>query len=570
MAPLPLSPSTKLASRLAGWVCFLAFFGISTAHDSFFVGFHPPFTRVDQGEANFWLAAAYLLTPASLLLGLGYGEWLADWTSPWSRRLEALSDLNWRAWLAGLTALAAILAHAGNAFVLLGYPITDDEWAARFGGQVLASGKVLVELPMPTDVFPTLFMWVKGTSLTSMDWLGTQAAWALAEVTHSGTWLFALSAALTVPPLAWVLARRLSRSWALAGAVLAVTSPMAFTMSMSTHGHLHSRALFAWTLALVLWGREQPSVGRGVLSGLALGASFITRPFETAFLAAPFIVLEAWEALRERGARIPWLAGAGVGWLLPVLLMVAHSHAVTGGWLPPRHSEGHTGAVQSDIALWVKFGSNSAFNALRLGVWFAGPLGVFLCAAGALTDSFTRRLGAGVLSVLGLGLFHDNFGIHAVGPIHYSECVVPLTVLAVHGLHRLAPFILPSAATVALLIGNLTFNAVQATSLHGQALIQADIYDALEAAVPESSRPAVVLAPQFSKVWHVNDAFNRRGSWVFDWRRPKPDFSDDILILHDRPGAVEVVRQAFPERTILRLKAAQGEALLRVTPVTAP
>ena len=50
-----------------------------------------------------------------------------------------------------------------------------------------------------------------------------------------------------------------------------------------------------------------------------------------------------------------------------------------------------------------------------------------------MTDHFTRLLGLGVLTDLLLALFHTNMGLHSVGPIHYSECAVPLTVIAVHG-----------------------------------------------------------------------------------------------------------------------------------------
>src|SRR6266446_7459990 len=85
-------------------------------------------------------------------------------------------------------------------------------------------------------------------------------------------------------------------------------------------------------------------------------------------------------------------------------------------------------------ALWFRFGANMAYNTFMLAIWFLGPLGILLFTAGVMTDRFTRLLGLGVFTGLCLTLLHTNMGLHSVGPIHYSECAVPLTIIAVHGL----------------------------------------------------------------------------------------------------------------------------------------
>lgn len=572
-----VAPET--VARIGGWATLLAFFGISASKLGFFVAFHPPFTRIEQGEATLWLASVVLLAPAGLLLGYGYAAFLAPKLTEVVSWLRALSVREQRLGALSLTLIAVALARLANEIVMMGYPVTDDEWAARFGGEMLAQGRKLVDLPFSLEAFPWLFMFVRGNALTSMDWLGTQLAWTISTLTHTGNWVFAISAALPVPCIVWLLSRRLSPGWGVFGACLFIVSPMAFALSMTMHGHLHSRAFLAVMVAAHVWGLEKNAPAAGALRGLALGLALICRPFETLFFAAPLIVNEGWASWRERGPRAKAYLLGVVAALLPIALFVAHAHWVTNGWLPPRHTEGHTGSLQSGISLWQKFGSNTSFNLMRLGVWFAGPIGIILVVFGVMTDRFTKLLAWGVFGVLALGLFHDNVGIQAVGPIHYSECAVPLTILATFGLANLVRTIRAAGfdarvpvvtVTVALGVTSFVFNAVQSVALNDSSHIQADVYSRLEALVPESARPAIVLAPQFGALWSMNDAYYARGSWVFEWRRPKPDFSDDVLILREsrsNPEVLPSVRAAFPTRAMFRIVPTRDEDLFTLSPV---
>jgi hypothetical protein len=546
-------------ARLVGGSCVLAFFGISTISGGFEIEFHPPFTHIQTGEANLWLSTAFLLFPATWLLAYGYRAWLARGFTWLRERLAALSARERMLGTVCVSLLAVASARICNHLVLLGYPVTDDEWAVRFGGEVLATGRLSVRLPFLADAFPTLFMFVDGGRLTSFDWLGAQVPWAIAALTQTGNWVFALTAALPVPCLMWMLGRRLGPSYGLAAAALFLASPMAFALSMSTHAHLSSRALIALTLALYLLAEERQRAWIAFAQGLTLGSSIICRPYETCFVLAPLCLAETWRTVRhgDSAARVRWLLFA-LGVALPLLLFLLHSHALTGSWIPARHSPKSVMASVVEPSYWVRFGSNSAFNALRLAVFFAGPLGVLLFAAGVLFDRFTVLLSLGVLVVLLLGLLHDNYGVGMVGPIHYSECVIPLTIVAVHGLLRIvrawraASFApdLPLAVTVVwLVIGLGTFNVLHARALHEAALIQAIVYERIEKEIPQSERPAVLFAPTFAQVWTELSPFRERGSWVFEWRRPKPDFSDDILILHGGSGpAIGTVRTAYPDR----------------------
>jgi hypothetical protein len=571
------SPAVALT---AGVALLAAFAGISTTPAGFFISFHSPFTRIPHGEANFWLATVFLLGPAGLALGYGARGAVAKLAAAVLPRLAGVRGRE--AGLFGLTLflLAAAVARLGNELVLLGLPVTDDEYAAQFGGRALAQGLARVAVPFPLDAFPRNFMYLSGAGeLTSMDWLGTQAAWALATLTHSGNWVFALSAALPVPAVWWLLRRRVSDGYALLAAAVVGTAPMALALSWTTHGHLHSRGFIAVCLAAYVWHQRAKSHASGALTGLAAGLALISRPFESAALLAPLLLMEAWEALREGGARRAALFTALGAGLLPLLALLAHAHWVTGGWLPPRHSEGGTGVPSMESSLWVRFGSNSAFNLLRLGIWFAGPLGLAAAALGLFTDAFTRRLGLGFGLALALGLGHDNYGIHVVGPMHYSEAVVPLTVLAMHGLASvvrraralgLDAWAVLGAAVGLVAVGNVGFAVVHGRALRGQAELQATVYEAIEAAVPAEARPAVVLADTFGNVWKRSAQLARQGSWVFHWRRPWPDFRDEVLILHDHPSGRAGVAAAFANRKFFRLQPDGQVVQLAPEAVTAP
>ncbi len=551
-----------LVARLSGWLAVLCFAAISAVGRGFFVVFKPPFTRISEGEANLWLALAFLLTPGGALLGYGYRAPIGRLLVSMQARAAALTNVEKRALLVFLGVMSAVIARLSNALILSGYPVTDDEWAARFGGQALAQGRVLVEVPFSLDAFPPLFMYVRGHSITSMDWLGTQLAWCLAELTHSGNWLFAVSAALPVPCIAYVLSKRLSVAWGALGALVALTSPMAFVLSMTTHGHLHSRALIALSLALHVSNLERSSRLRGALLGASVGLAMLCRPFESAMLLGPLAALEGHAALRGGGARRAAFLAALAALLVAGLVFVAHSYAVTGSWVPARFSEGAYATVTIHPSWWERFGSNVAFNALRLGVWFAGPLGVLLVVLGAPRDRLNAALALGVLAALLLGLAHVNYGIHSVGPIHHSECVVPLTILAVsglaHSLDRLRALRLPTggwtaAALSTWLLVQVGFDVAQSVALFAQAEPQRSLYASLEDGIPARERPAVVLAAQFFVVWSAYPQYAERGTWVFEWRRPEPDFGDEILILRDTPDALASVRRRFPGRPVYRL-----------------
>ena len=547
-----------------GLFLFAAFFGLTRTGTGFTIAYLRPFSYSPPGESYFWLASALLLFPAACLLGYGLAPWLGPKIGRAWSRAEGLNKRQSSLSLAALLVLTTAIAGLSHLLVLRGTPITDDENGARFGGQVLAMGRVKVPAPEPADIFPSLFLYSRGGTTTSVDWPGSQAAWALAEATRAGPWVFALFAGAAALAVAWAAGLLLSPGYGLAAFLLFLLSPMAFTLSATTHAHVVSRGLIALTLLFYVRAERGENPGRWALTGLAAAAAFTVRPIETTFL---FLPLGASFVLRERrtaeGRRR--LGAFALGAAGPVVLFAVHNAVVTGNaFLPARfYMEGPAEAFFKG-SLWDRFGANTSYNLFMLAVWFLGPLGLIAVAAGVRANRLTRLLGLGVLAMLLVGLFHDNHGLHIVGPIHYSECAVPLTLIAVHGLAKVKDFFaragLRPERFAAVILGPLllclgVFNLWEALALNRQARIQTTIYGAIEKGVAAGGVQgrAVVLVPKYADAWQGHPPFEEIGSWLFDWRRPRPDLADRILLVRDLPGAGAAMRARFPDRPQFRL-----------------
>ena len=566
----------RQVARLTGYVLLLMFFGLAASSNGLSITFIGTLSTSSPGELNFWLGHALLLFPASLLIGYGFAPQLGGLVQRVAGAVRASSPRQRQLGVVCLFLLALAAARIGRATFLLDFPISDDEYAVEFGGRILASGHVMAPLALPREALPELFLYFRNGAVGSFDWVGGQAVSAFGQLTGLGRFVWALMAALPVPALAVLMGRRQGPQWGLAAAILFLCSPMALLLSMTIHAHLASRAFLA--LALVaFWSADQKGgLGRWALTGALFGAAFLCRPLEIAFFSAPLVVWiilqSVWRVPTYRAA-VPGLIVGGAAF---AAIFLWHSYAMTGNpFLPTRFADPTYQDVTS-TSLWKRFGDNVTYNVFMLAIWFLGPLGLVLVAAGVLTDNFTKLLAACVVSDLCLAFFHDNSGLHAVGPIHYSECVVPLTIIATHGLanvlngarrHLFDTRAVAASVAAALVLGLGTFNLVHALALRGQAEIQRQVYGTIEGAVRDSgSRKAAILAPWFFAVVGAVPGMRDIGSWVHDWRRPRLDLSDEVLFLRDTPQAA-ALRGQFPDRRFFRLERIESSPCLVLVPL---
>jgi hypothetical protein len=568
-------PNTGAAARLAGYILIIAFFGLAASNNGIRITFHGELTTSSPGELNFWLGQVLLLCPGMLLVGYGVGPALVLLLRRMGGRIASMSSSERRTALIALTILALAAARIGRALFLLDMPITDDELAVEFGGRVLASGHVLANLPLPPETIPSLFLLFRNGAVGSFDWPGGQAIAAVAAITRLGPLLWALLAVVPVAALAVTVGRRLGAVWGFVAAVLFLLSPMAALLSLTTHAQLASRAFFSLALMTLSAAERDGRWRQWAATGAFIGCTFLCRPLETAFLAAPIAIWIVFHALRGTpGYRAAVLATAA-GFLPAVLLLAAHSYGATGNPLLPARfaSQEHVDVVAR--SLWARFGDNFSYNVLMLAIWFLGPIGLLLVAAGAAGDRFTRLAGATVVSDLALTMFHDNAGLHIVGPIHYSECAVPLVIVAAYGLRNVLAGCseafrgrVAGALAVALAIGLPIVTVMQAMALRQQAEVQRIVYDAVEKNVHEAGSPrAVVLTPWMFSIVNAYPDLGAVGTWVHDWRRPQLDLSDDVLYLRDVPRAEPELRRLLPDRRFYRLQPLRQPPYVVVVPL---
>jgi hypothetical protein len=350
---------------------------------------------------------------------------------------------------------------------------------------------------------------------------------------------------------------------------------MAALLSMTTHAHLASRAFLALALLRFSTADLEGGVRNWVATGALIGLTFLCRPLETVFLTTPLAAYALIQTMRRAPEYRGALPGLILGFLPFVALLAWHSYAMTGNpLLPPRFASPEHVDVTSS-SLWARFGNNLTYNLLMLAVWFLGPIGVCLVAAGVLATRFTRLLGMCVAADLSLALFHDNSGLHIVGPIHYSECAVPLLVVAVYGIATLVRLTrdniwrdrVRGALAMSVVPGLVIVTVIQAVALRQQALLQRGIYEGVADAVRDpAGRRAVVLTPWFFAIVNARPDTRELGTWVHDWRRPALDLSDDVLYLRDAAAVPPDLRRLFPDRRFFRLQPLLEPPFVAIVP----
>lgn len=568
---LQLAP-LRLGSFVIGLVFVLGFFALQQTATGFEIRFIPDWANSSPGELHLWLAYVLLLFPGSAMLGHALAPLSRAPLDALVAFLHRLSPLQVLGACAGLAVIYTALAGAINRFVFLGYPFTDDEWALRFGGQVLASGKFMTPLPEAIRALPKAFLYARDGFYTSFDWPGSVSTWAFAELTGLNNFLYAIIAGLTAVVAVVIVYRLLGRNWATLGIAWIILSPMLLITSGTTHPQSVSRLFVGTTVLGYVLTLQQPRRWHFVLTGAAFGTALCFRPIESCALLAPLLLELAWRNVRTREGRLGLGLMAGA-LAVPLALFAVYNLNVTGQWFvppryglnelpdrPPPHSKGVLAALQSSTVFWDRFSSNFTYNVLMLMIWFLGPIGALCFGAGCLVNRTTTLLSIGIVVALGVTMLHDDLGLHMVGPIHYSETALLILVVGVYGLRRVVlaanrwhiephELLLPVVVSVTIACSTLTL--LQCRALRRQANIHATIYRMFDHAAFDNS---VVIGPPYYATWQRFPYAKAVGTFVFHWRHPTPARRERVIFAHDVPGTLDALRRDFPNRRFLRFE----------------
>ncbi|MEZ4461577.1 MAG: hypothetical protein R3E66_18020 [bacterium] len=561
---------SNLVKILLGIALLASFFGLSQTDPGIFIGFFPTWTNSTTGELYVWLAIPFLIFPAFALLADAFSQPISAIQDSLSHLVSTLAKYPRRVFVTAF-GLALTGLGLGNHFILHGFPVTDDEWGARYGGQLLAMGKLAEAKPAYFKAMPELFLYEHGGKITSFDWLGAQIPWAIGELLHVPNLPFVALSAITVTAVAATVWHRLGPQWGVLAGVMFLASPMALSLSMTTHTHVVSRAFIACTLMVLdrYWD-EFDGLTLPALAGVCGGLGWMARPIEVTMILGPLTLLfgyRAWQLRRWTG----FATYLGVGAVF-VGLFTGHSYAVTGTLLPARlapndmapwtdHHKPPLAFLKSIPILKNRLGENISYNAFMLTIWVLGPLAFFFAWIGTGRNAFAKALAWGVVAALAVGLLHEDYGLHIVGPIHYSECVVPLILLVVFGVHRTHRWVLEHQISllqwrtlvVALIASNIFFGAVHLDALKRQADIHQRVYRFFDDPKFDNS---VILARTYADHWKSFPASAARGSFVFSWRRIDPRGSR-VMIFHYTnrdPVTLKALKDAFPDRKFYELR----------------
>ncbi len=529
---------------------------------------------ISRGEARFWLAAFLLAVPGCIALSYACERHLGPILRRTLHRMAGFGARERRA--AGLLyfVLLFVVAQLGNGWLLLGHQITDDESGVRFGAQVWALGELMVPRLQPHGAWNDIYLYVRDGMIASMEWPGVIAAAALAEITGLSGTLYALLAAGTGLLVVATAQRVLGARGAAVAALAWLLSPMALSLSFTNHAHVVSR--FWVALAFSLAARlvcPAPGENRRLRSGLALGLvvgiGAGTRPAEMATLALPLGALLAWLAVRQPAAHGRVFLACLVGLVPPLLAHALYNQQITGHpFLPPRLSDDVIGTTQSlDASPFVRLGFNLGFNLVMLSVWFFGPLGLVLAWLGR---RHVPRLGplllASLVISLLVALLHDDVGIHTVGPMHYSEAAVPLTLLLSAGVVAVLAA-LPkhslSLVTAASLLAGYSAGIAYFDLHHCRALRKQGEHLELPYAILRTHQVerGVVFAPTPAQLDAILQP-RSVGSWQLRPPLPDPRLQGDLLF--PMPGAdLQDLRRVLPERDFYRLELTPAGAQVR-------
>ncbi|QQR88952.1 MAG: hypothetical protein IPJ88_12065 [Myxococcales bacterium] len=559
-----------------GFVLILAFFALRKTAVGYKIVFLTPFTAASAGELYFLLSYAVVLWPGVFLFGLGFVSLFSNWTEQLTKRCALLLNKHARVYLLILFVSSLAFYAALQHYASLGFDLLDDIAPARFGGEILASGRWHLPFVACSKALPTLYLQAHDGFISSFDYLGGQLLWALSVLSRTGSLIFLLLSALTPCVVAIVLYREAGVRWAVVGGMLLVLSPMGSFVSVSNHPHIGSRFLFAVSLLFFQKAIRQAQTRQSFYFFFVLGSAMLFRPFEIAFLALP-LALSLLSALPTHKHRVLALSGL----LLPCLVFAVHNRILSGSFFVPGRfavneltgSLNRRSLLPHELAenfslLWTRFGANLNYNLINLILWGLGPLLLPFFFFGAMRNRFARLLSYGLALELFLALLHDDHGLHHLGPIHYADALVPMVIATALGLREAAELairhriprhyaaILPSAALFCF----ACFIGLYSGVLREQALMQRSVAMFLDDPRLDHS---VLLTPDYEEVWsHLLPPPEFSGSQVRHWPPSHPELAGRIVFADDRDDMLAELRHCFSDRDFYRLHLnASGQKL---------
>ncbi|MDF1565389.1 MAG: glycosyltransferase family 39 protein [Deltaproteobacteria bacterium] len=537
--------------------------------------------RPSPGELFSLLLALATVVPATFLLG----EALRRGAPGLPRRLLALGAAEPGKVVALLALLGVAVALLARHLVVLDADLTDDERTYWYQAQVFLESGFTGPLPRPLRAFlPAFAIPIEGgEGLAGLFPVGQPLLMAAASLLGDPSLFQALFVGGIVL-LTWRLALRLLEEprLALLAAALVALSPWLLGVAATKHNAVPSTFFVLLSLWMALEARERPALWRALLTGLAIGISYLVRPLDglvvgvtvAAVWIAAFRALGGGERLAFALRTLAALGATGAAASVQLLANLRTTGSLLETAYPRWVAQGMPGAPLFGFGKTIWNLEQTPLSALtktltallRIELWASGwPLLLVVVAIGLAHRPFRRRgwplwLFSGLLF---LGYFLYIFpSVQDLGTLYHLPAWPALALAVAVGLERLAARFgrerVAAHALAATLCALATFWVVQAVRLHGLA---GDITRPVALA-----EEAAAAAPGGKILLLWSDVRGGRRSWVTRPPLPSPRMDEPVLWVRDRPELHAELAARYPERLPLRLvwKARGQPALVPV------
>lgn len=372
-----------------------------------------------------------------------------------------------RRWLFFVSATAFLIPVLLRIFVLQGCPLTDDETCYEFLARLLASGRLTAASPPAKLFYDHVFMINDGRFYPQyfVGWPLVMAPFVWLGIAGFAN---AFCCAATVPGLYSILKTVAGRTWARRGLMLYLVSPLLMIGAATQLSHTSCILVLVWMIVVFMRIREGKA--RAVTSGLFFALfclAFLIRPTAALGIGLPFLV--AWLLVLRRGTWRYGLVAFSSGALVSVLgatIFLGINYIQTGSAFVPAYQRYVTYSIENgcrfsylssveaarqcqvvnmDFGNLLKSVAMQGVAVFRMNyALFGWPCSLIFVLFG-LAVRRASLFSWSLLTFAGVHFFLSDVGVDPFGPVHFTETAIPLIVLTVAGLARLARFRLLAA-----------------------------------------------------------------------------------------------------------------------------
>jgi hypothetical protein len=500
----------------------LADFSYFSNSGAYMLNIPTPFVRAQFWKIMFLLPATILATVALVKAGV---------------RFRFPSGISSRLAVGGLMAMAAVVLVMSTQLLFHETGVTDDESTFDFQAQTLLLGRVVNPPPPVANSFQNTFIINDGKIWAGKYTLGHPLIIAIG-MALGDRYLLTITFSVLTLLLIYLIALKLfeDKTVARLALLLGALSPFFYLVSSTRLSHTTTAFFLALFVYLYLRARSTNETSMralfpAFLAGIALGYAFNVRSLTALGFSVPFCVVGMIDLRQRIPGTLAKALSLAAGFAVMLVFTLGYNSVVTGNALTfPFH--------YYDSSEMLGFGANGhtffasirnlAVSVGRLNSIFLGfPISLLcLFLVVILPKRFGDYVSLGILGSIAFAyIFYYSPGVSDVGPVYYYETIIPLLLLTARVamfLHRWfsehlerGNAVVPNFLAVSVLLALITFVPEEVSHIRR---LTTQIRSPYEFVRTADIHHALVLTKM-----------KPNKGWVFGFKNPSPDFTDDIV-----------------------------------------